>query len=614
MWQFPDKFRLIAISVLVVVTALVYSNTLEAPFYFDDFPNIVRNRDVHLTHLSFEAMGNLLSGLEGFSKRPVAHASFALNYYFHQLDVTGYRVINLVIHVLAAIFLYLFIEITLKHFVFAPSVCFNTPSGHSESVASRASQFVGSFQAVQWCNPSVIAFIGTLLWLVHPVQVQSVTYVVQRMNSMSAMFYLLSLLLYVKARLTGFAWRRWIYSGGSVLAWSAAMGSKEIAITLPLFIIIYEWYFFQDLRVEWLRRFWPYLLAGIGILIGLGFFYFGNNPWTAIMSGYDKWDFTVTERVLTEFRVVVYYISLLVFPHPSRLNVNYDFVISHSLFQPVTTLFSLLCIASLLVLSVCLARKHRLFSFSILWFLGNLILESSVIPLDIAFEHRLYLPSMMLPMMVVFYLSSRLQKQRIVVPALSVIAVLMCLWTFQRNAVWADPAAFSQDSVEKSPESPRSHNWLGLSLAKEGEYGKAIAHYKKALRIDPDSAPTHNNMALALVERGDYDAALSHYRKALRIRSRYPRALYGMGIAYKRKGMPDKARKCFSRALRLNSNYAPALNQLGLLLVEERRFKEGIAHFSMALSSRREFVDARYNMAVAMMKMGALDEATREYQ
>jgi tetratricopeptide (TPR) repeat protein len=332
------------------------------------------------------------------------------------------------------------------------------------------------------------------------------------------------------------------------------------------------------------------------------------------MSGYDKWDFTVTERVLTEFRVVVYYISLLVFPHPSRLNVNYDFVISHSLFQPVTTLFSLLCIASLLVLSVCLARKHRLFSFSILWFLGNLILESSVIPLDIAFEHRLYLPSMMLPMMVVFYLSSRLQKQRIVVPALSVIAVLMCLWTFQRNAVWADPAAFSQDSVEKSPESPRSHNWLGLSLAKEGEYGKAIAHYKKALRIDPDSAPTHNNMALALVERGDYDAALSHYRKALRIRSRYPRALYGMGIAYKRKGMPDKARKCFSRALRLNSNYAPALNQLGLLLVEERRFKEGIAHFSMALSSRREFVDARYNMAVAMMKMGALDEATREYK
>jgi hypothetical protein len=125
----------------------------------------------------------------------------------------------------------------------------------------------------------------------------------------------------------------------------------------------------------------------------VGMALFGMKYFVELVEGYKIRDFTLGERLLTQSRVVLYYLSLLVYPHPSRLNLDYDFPVSHSLLDPPTTLISLLAIAALLVLSVWKARESRLLSFSILWYFGNLAIESSIFPLEMVYEHRLYLPS-----------------------------------------------------------------------------------------------------------------------------------------------------------------------------------------------------------------------------
>jgi len=218
MLSFFDKRVWLNLFLFLVLGCLIYSNTLEAPFYFDDLPNIVQNPHIRLTELTLEDLTR--AGFKSHSSsRPIANITFALNYYLQQYDVTGYHVINIIIHLLTGIFLYFFIRITL----------------HLSIPESP--------------NPSIISFFAALLWLVHPIQTQSVTYIVQRMNSMAAMFYILSLLLYVCGRLARQNRIMWPYFGGCAVAGVLAMGCKQIAATLPFFLLLYEWYFFQDLKM-----------------------------------------------------------------------------------------------------------------------------------------------------------------------------------------------------------------------------------------------------------------------------------------------------------------------------------------------------------------------------
>jgi hypothetical protein len=137
------------------------------------------------------------------------------------------------------------------------------------------------------------------------------------------------------------------------------------------------------------------------VLAIVALMYLGTHPVEKILSGYKARDFTPAQRVLTQFRVVIFYITLLIFPHPSRLNLDHDFPISNSLIDPVTTILSIGVIVGLMGLAIYKGKKERLLSFCILWFLANLVIESSVIGLEIIFEHRMYLPFMLLSLMAV---------------------------------------------------------------------------------------------------------------------------------------------------------------------------------------------------------------------
>ncbi|MDY6953184.1 MAG: tetratricopeptide repeat protein [Thermodesulfobacteriota bacterium] len=564
-----SKGECLLLFLLSLLVLFIYSNTLDSPFIFDDKPNIQDNPQIRLSELTLDGVKKA-----GASSRPVAMISFALNYYFHQYNVLGYHLVNILIHITTGILLYLFVGITLK----MPSV-------------------VAMYGAHRW-----IPFFTALLWLVHPTQTQSVTYVVQRMNSMAAMFYLLSLLLYAKARLAGEKRKRWLLFVGSGLSGLLALGSKQTAATLPVFVLGYEWYFFQGLSKDWLKRHLAYLFGITVFFAVISLVFLGLNPLETFQSigDYSRNEFTFGQRVLTQFRVVIYYLSLLFYPLPSRLNLDYDFPLSLSLISPLTTLLSAGAIVGIIGLACCLARKERLISFCILWFLGNLVIESSVIPLAIIFEHRTYLPSMLVSLVAVALAYRHINWRWGTVVTLCAMVALCSAWTFQRNSVWSNDVALWSDCVRKSPSKARPHNSLGAALARQGKLDEAMRHYSTALEIDPDFAEPHCNLGTALAHQGRLDEAISHFLKALEIKPDYAKAHNSLGTATARQGRLDEAISHFLKALEIKPDYAKAHNNLGSAFARQGKLDEAISHFTEALKIKPDYNRAMKNLRSAL--------------
>src|SRR5262249_27972579 len=213
-----SRCEALVLSLLALVVVGIYSNTLHVPYVFDDHSTIRNNPAIQLTAFTLKDITKAGSGAYS-TRRPVAYMSFALNYYVHQYHVTGYHVLNILIHLSAGLCLYLFVKTTLR----LPRLQYTETT------------------------PEWVAGFTALLCLVQPLHTEFLTYIVPRITSLAAMLYMLALLLYARARLSTPPRRRWVLFAGCALAGLLALGSKEIALTLPGFLVLYEWYFFQDL-------------------------------------------------------------------------------------------------------------------------------------------------------------------------------------------------------------------------------------------------------------------------------------------------------------------------------------------------------------------------------
>jgi hypothetical protein len=353
-------------ALIVGVAFIAYSNTFHVPFQFDDRPNILNNPNVQIRVFTWERLEQFIKNTYQVSIRVFSYFTLALNYYFGEFDVFGYHLVNLFIHIATGIFLYWFLILT-----------FRLPSLREK---------YGSISYK-------IALLTSLVFISHPIQTQAVTYIVQRMASMAGMFYLLSMILYIKGRCAAGP-SRGFYFGGAGLSYLFGVFSKENVAILPLFIALYEFYFFQNLDLSPRGKKVVFWLAGTLLILGaFGLILWGPRYYNEIVEGYKIRNFTLGERILTQFRVVLYYVILLVFPHPSRLNLDYDFSISKTILDPPTTLISILIIAGLVGYSLWIAKKKPVLSYFILWYFVNLVIESSIFPLEMVYEHRLYLPA-----------------------------------------------------------------------------------------------------------------------------------------------------------------------------------------------------------------------------
>ena len=342
------------------IVFLIYSNIFHAPFVYDD----VSIRDQAYVHVKNLAELVQILFFESTDRR-IGYFSFAFNFYLGGLDPFGYHLTNVLIHILNGWLIFWLISRTLGLYAARQGkqvrVAGNPPSQGSEIIAEQ-----GFWERVGW----QIAFFTALIWLVHPVQIQAVTYIVQRLVSLCAFFYLLSFACYLLGRLRKGRLRIAFY-GLSLLAGLLALGVKQNAATLPFFIFLYDLYFFQGSPWKSLKQRWPYLVGLTIFLVGITLTYLGPSFWETLLARYGGRDYTMGERLLTEARVVIYYLSLIIFPLPSRLNLDYDFPVSHSLLNPASTLISIVLLVILLGYAFGIASKRPLLSFSILWFFGN---------------------------------------------------------------------------------------------------------------------------------------------------------------------------------------------------------------------------------------------------
>ncbi len=358
--------HLIAIGLIIGVALVAYFNTFYVPFLFDDLPNITQNPNIQIKVITLDRLEQLIKNTYQVSIRIFSYFTLALNYYLGEFNVFGYHLVNFIIHIGSSLFLYWFIILT-----------FNLP------------YLKEKYEAISY----KVALFTSLIFIAHPIQTQSVTYIVQRMTSMGGMFYLLTMVLYIKGRISS-GNRRYIYFGSACFTYILGIFSKENVAILPLFVLIYEFYFFQNLTISPKgKKVFITLVLIVGLIALVGLFIWGKRYYELIIEGYKIRDFTLEERVLTQFRVVLYYVSLLAYPHPSRLNLDYDFPVSKGIIDPPTTLISILIVAGLLGYSILRAKKMPILSFCILWYFGNLFIESSIFPLELVYEHRLYLPS-----------------------------------------------------------------------------------------------------------------------------------------------------------------------------------------------------------------------------
>ena len=603
-------YQALCLVLMMIVAFIIYSNTFHTPFVFDGTRAIEENHFIRVTELSWR---NIINAATGYGKnRPVSNLTFAFNYYFGRYKVVGYHLVNILIHIANGILLYSFLKITFSVY-------------HRKRYdGSKLNSF----------TVTSISFCTALLWLAHPIQTQSVTYIVQRMNSMGAMFFMLSLLLYAKGRLSQQRFSQisdnqainnrekrnsifgYVWFSGCALAGILAFGSKESTVSLPFFILLYEWYFFQDFNLNWLKKSLKYISAVV-ILLGLvAFIFLGSEPLEKLkaLRDFSEGQFTLGQRLLTQTRVVIHYLSLIICPHPSRLNLDYDFPLSYSLMNPITTLFSLTAIIGLLFLGLYLAKRERLISFCIFWFFGNLVIESSVIPLALIFEHRLYLPSMML-FLIPVTLGDRYIKLTWIRAGLVCLAVVvLSVWTYQRNAVWENTLTLWTDVVKKSPNKARPHLNLGESLSELERFDESLDHYLAAIRIKPDYTKAYINVGNAMQRQERTDEAINYYREAIRLGPSFAAVHNNLGNILAKQNKIQEAIYHYTEALRLEPDSAGTHYNLAIALDSQGNIPEAVHHYTEALRLNPAFADAHYDLGVAFQKQARLDEAISHFK
>ncbi|MFO7607382.1 MAG: tetratricopeptide repeat protein, partial [Desulfurivibrionaceae bacterium] len=471
------------------------------------------------------------------------------------------------------------------------------------------------------------ALAAALLWFVNPVQIQSVTYIVQRMNSMAAMFYVLSLWLYMRGRLTSSARAGRVWLAGAAGAGLCALGSKEIAATLPLLIFLCEWYFIQVLSRAWLKRALPLILALAGLFLFIVFFHLGADPLAAIQGTYRYREFSLAERLLTELRVVVFYLSLFFYPAPQRLNLDHHFALSGSLLEPVATLlagFLIVFLAGAAILgarrgSPAAAKDERrqpdsarlilLFSFALAWFLLNLLIESTVIGLEIVFEHRLYLPSMFLALPLVATAHRLIEPAWLKTGALTLLLLAGSAWTVERNELWRDPIALWTDSAAKSPGKARTHNNLAVVLWEDGQLARAEFEAGEAIRLDPDDVNAFNCLGNIYKDQGRLAQAVRAYRNALRLEPASVDAYIGLANIAAAQGRLGEAADLLDKGLALEPRNLRVQVNLASVYAMRGMSTRAIAGFEAAVRLSPENPDIQYNLGLAYAETGRTGEA-----
>ena len=509
-WTLDNRNK-IACFLLMTMILLVYSNAFRSSWHLDDYDIITKNKTLQITDLEPNTLkSTFYAGLrEGTLYRPIPMLSFALNYYFgchcDRGNTFGYHVVNTTIHILSALLLFFAISLLLR----APNV-----------------------PPLQSTTRYWIALLSSLLWAIHPMQTQAVVYIVQRMASMAGMFYIAGLYFYLSGRLTPLTSKKIFSFFLCGVMFLLAMGSKENAVMMPVAVLLIEIVFFDNIASFYQKnRRQRLCLTALICFAGIAITLFFAYPTLKSMMNYSGRPFTLSQRLLTETRVIWFYIFQILYPAPSQFSIDHDIVLSESLWMPWTTLTAVAAVMLILGWAFCNSRKKAIFSFPILFFLLNHLIESTVFPLEIIFEHRNYLPSMFLFLpisngIVLFLDQCRQrtdQKLFFYICSTGVVILITAIgWsTYTRNADWKTEETLWRSALEKAPGNARPYQNLSIFYhQKKGEYDEALKLHKKALDLK-DSKPDYSkmisyyNMSVIYKKMNNFELAAQFAKKAV---------------------------------------------------------------------------------------------------
>jgi tetratricopeptide (TPR) repeat protein len=560
---------------LAAVLFLVYSNSLDSAWHLDDFHSIVQNPNIHLKEVKWPGLiKSLRSDLNYPDRlyRPLAGFTFALNFFISGTDPYSYHLVNLLIHWLCSVFLLLFLYETLQ---------------------------LPSFEGKYARSAFRIALLSAGLWAINPIQTQSVTYVVQRMTSLAGLFYIMSMFFYVKGRTALSGKRRFLCGVLCFTAFALAFGSKENAALLPLSILLYEGIVVQVDPGSWLKRNKAYVLTALALILFLGvlYVYYRRGNFLSFLKDYEERPFTLTQRLLTQSRVLLFYLSLIFYPLPGRLSIAHSFDVSTSLFSPISTFVAILTLAGAVVFAVLFGKKFRILSFCFLFFLVNQLLESSVFPLELVFEHRNYVPSMVLFLPIgvgICLLFERYEKAPAMKGILAAFVGLLLVGfghaTYMRNFVWKSEQTLWADASLKAPDRFRPHHNLGVSYQQQGRLHEAIAEFKKALESKgvnrkKEKVVTYYHLGRAYAQLGDLTKSKEFYNQALQMDANLPQALADMAVLYGAEGDESKAVIYLKRALKVDPENPYVNFNMGLHFMKQRVINQAEVHFLKALQA-----------------------------
>ncbi|UCF87110.1 MAG: tetratricopeptide repeat protein [Nitrospiraceae bacterium] len=603
------KRHFTVLAFLIIVIILAYSNSIHGSWAMDDV--IATNEPIQITHIQ---------DLLGFRK--VTNATFTLNQLIAPFSPPSFRLVNILIHVVNAFLIYILayssVLLWLKNQDF---------QSHTDSLKDKK-----LFDSP--LLPFSVALLSSSIFALHPININAVAYIVQRMASLSTLFVLLSLLIYISARQSAGKYKPLLLYVLSVICIIIGIFSKENALMAVPLILLYDYVFLARFNTrELIKKF--SIITGAGIVIFAFVSYFLNLhnvflelvgfllepneplPWRGWMAADVSW--TPLQHVLTEFRVLSRYLFLLILPFPQFLIFIWGgYPVSQGITEPVTTLLSMLLVVSLLFFSLLRLKRYPFLCFGILWYFIAISLESFfALGSDLYFEHRNYLPlsgfAVGLSGHVLLSFRRKVELKRVWTITI-IICILLGALTFSRNAIWKDSVILWEDTLRKNPSDYRAHNNLGYAFQTQGLMNKALEHYRTAVKLKPRYPKAHNNLGIAYQARGFIDRAIEHYKIAVNLKPDYPNALYNLGNAYNLKGLYDMAIENYKAALELNPSNYRAQNNLGVAYKSQGHLSEAIEHYRAAIEIKPNYSEAYTNLGNAYRSQGLTDKAIKHYK
>lgn len=589
------KRHILPIFFITIISIAIYANTLKNGFVYDDVPTIVDNtfiKDFNNLPLLFRQDYFNISG--ELSYRPVVTFTYFIDYALFGLRPWGFHLTNILLHTINGMLLYVLLVLLIRSEVSEPQ--------------SAVPRLVA--------NPP---FLVSILFATHPVLTEAVNAISFREDLLVFLFYMASLCLYLILRsgstINHKPLNYTILYSLSYIAYSLALFSKEMAVTLPLIVYCYEWVYKDGkngLRLLFNRHNTGYIAIML-IYLFLRFYYFYNPSESGLYGS------NMVGRVLTVPWLLISYLKLSIFP--ISLSADYE-VIAVRVFSSLFVL-PLIAIVSLLTIILILRKKDRGICFGILFFVLTLVPVYNIIPIANPLAERyLYLPAVgftIIMGLAVHYIFKSIDPGYKVLTLSALISFLILLIIFSltvvsRNRVWRDDFSLWSDTVRKMPNNSDAHYGLGTAHAGRGEFDKAVQEFQTAVRLNPSDLRTRLNLGTAYRDQGKFGEAIQEFNTILMISPEEPDVHYQLANAYNKQGRLDEAIHEYSIAIKLNPIEPEFYIRLGLAYSKQGRFDEAIQEFEAALKLDPRSVAAHYNLGVTYIRKDLINLARTELE